>query len=164
MNGVQTTDTNFIDDSARPGSALSGTPRYLAMGLMHPDEVASDSRLTAAEKRELLASWASDARAVPSAPALRQLDNGAIVRIDDILRTLKSLDGKENSKQSLPDLFRLFPGPRIRFPSRLRSALRRSWSDDDDDDPPPCPAMIMRPMGGPWSGGESADPSLMLAA
>src|ERR1700712_4244331 len=107
MNGVQTTDTNFIDDSARPGSALLETPRYLSMGFMHPDEVASDRRLTAAEKRELLASWASDARAVPSAPALRQLDNGAIVRIDDILRTLKSLDEKDNSKQSLPDPFRL---------------------------------------------------------
>ncbi len=130
---------------------------------MHPNEVASDPQLTQAEKREVLASWASDVRAVPDAPALRQLDNGAVVRVDDILRALKSLNDGAGPEQTTFGPFRPFAGLRIRFPTRLKSALRRSWSDDDDD-PPPCPAMIGGPLGGPLSNGETADLDLALAA
>lgn len=164
MNGVRITDTSFFNDTSRPGSAPPESLPCHSTGFMNPDEVASDLRLTPAEKREVLASWASDVRAVLGAPALRQLDNGAVVRVDDILRALKSLDGGEASKRTAPNAFRPFASLRIRVPSRLKSALRRSWPDDDDDDPPPCPAMIVRPVGGPLSGGETADPGLALAA
>jgi hypothetical protein len=64
-----------------------------SFGLTHPDDVVEDDSLTSAEKRETLASWASDTRAVPDKPALRRLDNGAIVHIDDIMAALRTLDG-----------------------------------------------------------------------
>lgn len=92
MNGTQITGTSFFNDISRPELTPAENPRRPATGLMHPNKVASDLWLTQAEKREILASWASDVRAVPDAPALRQLDNGAVVRIDDVLRALKSLN------------------------------------------------------------------------
>lgn len=136
-------------------SFFNGAPSR-PTSLIHPDEVVGDPWLTPAQKREVLASWASDVRAVPDAPALRQLDNGAVVRISDVLQALRSLDEGERPG-------RLFTGRRIRFPSRPSPASRRSWPDDDDD-PPPCPAMIARPPAGPLSGGVAADPCLALAA
>jgi hypothetical protein len=60
--------------------------------LNRPHDVASDPKLTTAEKREVLASWISDARAVENAPALRRLDSGAVIEVDAILRVLVSLD------------------------------------------------------------------------
>lgn len=156
MNGTQTTESSFFNDISRPKLAPAESPRRPATGFMHPDEVVSDLRLTQAEKREILASWASDVHAVPDAPALRQLDNGAVVRIDDILRALKSVSDSEDSEQTTFD-----SSPRIRSPLWLRLPLRQGWPDDDD--PPPCPAMIVGPLGGPLSGGETADPGLALA-
>ena len=162
MNGRQTTGTSFFDDSSRPELPLAESPQRLATAFIHPDEVASDLRLTHAEKRELLASWAFDVRAVPDAPALRQLDNGAVVRIDDVLRALKSLNEGEASEHTAFGPFRSFVGLRIRLPLRLRLPPRRGWPDDDD--PLPCPVTIAGPFGSPLSGGETADPGLALAA
>ena len=71
------------------------TPKVDWRRWAYPHEVVSDPTMTTAEKRELLASWASDARAVPNLPALRQLDNGNLVTIDSLLRALKRLDGPE---------------------------------------------------------------------
>ena len=139
-----------MNGTLQPELARPAAPSRPAGGFIHPDEVLDSPWLTPAQKRGVLASWASDARAVPDAPALRQLDNGAVVRLGDILRALRSLDGGKGS------------GRRIRFPSRPNPASWR-WPDDDDD-PPPCPAMIARPPGGPSSGGAAADPCLALAA
>jgi len=60
----------------------------------HPRDVVADPTLTLAEKRALLASWASDASAIASCPALRA-PNGlkAPVHIDEILDALCALDG-----------------------------------------------------------------------
>ena len=52
----------------------------------------SDPKLTTAEKRAVLASWISDARAVENAPSLRRLDSGAVVEVDAILQALVLLD------------------------------------------------------------------------
>jgi len=155
MNRTHMTGTSFFSGTSRPEPARPGSPPRLT-GLVHPDEVVDDPWLTPTQKREVLASWASDVRAVPDAPALHQLDNGAVVRISEILQALRSLDKREGS--SWP-----FTGRRIRFPSRPNPASRQSWPDDDDD-PPPCPALIARPPGGPLSGGAAADPGLALAA
>jgi hypothetical protein len=76
---------------SQPGSpafAQAGTAAFYT----GPDDVASDPKLTTAEKREVLASWISDARAVENAPALRRLDSGAVIEVDAILRVLVSLD------------------------------------------------------------------------
>ena len=59
---------------------------------VHPEDVAGDPELTRADKRAILASWISDARAVENAPALRRLESGAVVEADAILQALGSLD------------------------------------------------------------------------
>lgn len=163
MNGEQATGANFFKDTLRSKTTASESFSRRAASFMHPREVVDDLWLTPAEKREVLASWASDAHAVPDAPALRQLVNGAVVRVDDVLRALASLDDRESAALTTSKPFRRPAGLSIRLPTWVRSALRRSWPDDDDD-PPPCPVMIARPRGGPLSGGGTADPGLALAA
>ena len=80
----------------------------------HPKDVVADPRLTISEKRAILASWASDASAIASCPALRG-PNGlkAPVTIDEILDALCTLDGGPRNP----------PGGK---PMRLRSTERRA--------------------------------------
>src|SRR5258706_8872734 len=60
----------------------------------HPRD---DDTLTTAEKRAILSSWASDASAVESMPALRQiLGSGHVVKFDEVIDALQELDGKAN--------------------------------------------------------------------
>jgi hypothetical protein len=103
--------------------------------------------MTVEEKRSLLASWASDARGVVDAPALRQLDNGAIVFIDDILDALKQLD--ESGGRPSPAGLRLSRRKRARSTrSGILIKLGVTGKDrrrDDDDDPPPCPVAARPP-------------------
>jgi hypothetical protein len=78
----------------------------------HPRDVVSDPGLTISEKRAILASWASDASAIASCPALRAPDGqNAPVTIDDILEALCALDGGPRNP----------PGGK---PMRLRSTER----------------------------------------
>jgi hypothetical protein len=58
----------------------------------HPCQVLADSDLTIAEKRAILASWASDACAVEVAPELREPSPGNTVKFDEIMDALRSLD------------------------------------------------------------------------
>jgi hypothetical protein len=61
----------------------------------HPSDVVSHPHLTLAEKRAILASWASDASAIASCPALRAPKGlKAPVSIDAILEALCELDGR----------------------------------------------------------------------
>jgi len=121
----------------------------------NPQEVLRDSSLSIAEKRNILSSWASDARTVPDTPALRRLDSGAVVNIRDILSALQTLDGFEYSKPR-----RLNP----KKPWRRRQSMGflgwlpsefRGRRTDDDDDPPPCPAVIAPLPGLPPFGAEA---------
>ena len=60
----------------------------------HPRDVVAHPDLTLAEKRAILASWASDASAIASCPALRAPAGlKAPVSIDTILEALCELDG-----------------------------------------------------------------------
>ena len=62
-----------------------------------PRDVVRDAILTTAEKRAILSSWASDAAAVESMPALRQiLGSGYVVKFDEVIDALQELDGKAN--------------------------------------------------------------------
>jgi hypothetical protein len=80
----------------------------------HPRDVVSDPGLSLAEKRAILASWASDASAIASCPALRAPEGlKAPVSIDEILEALCDLDGGPRPP----------PGGK---PMRLRSADRRA--------------------------------------
>jgi len=65
-----------------------------------PDDVLKDARLSTPEKRRLLASWASDANAIPHLPALRQLPDGSIVRVGEILDALKALGNAPDGDRS----------------------------------------------------------------
>lgn len=62
----------------------------------HPREVLGHPGLEPSEKRAILASWASDVRAVENEPALRQVECGAVVPLADILAALRALDGAES--------------------------------------------------------------------
>jgi hypothetical protein len=80
----------------------------------HPRDVVADPKLSLAEKRAILASWASDASAIASCPALRAPDGlEAPVHIDEILEALQALDGGPRNP----------PGGK---PMRLRSVERRA--------------------------------------
>lgn len=100
----------------------------------HPDEVVDDQGLTVAYKRSLLASWASDALAVENNPSLRQLASGAVVRVDDIMAALKSLDLDSLRKDALA-FHQPFARRRIKL-TRSQRTIRRT----DDDEPPPFAA------------------------
>lgn len=80
----------------------------------HPRDVVNHPELTLSEKRAILASWASDASAIASCPALRAPEGlKAPVAIDDILDALCALDGGPRHP----------PGGK---PMRLRSTERRA--------------------------------------
>ena len=80
----------------------------------HPRDVVADPTLSLSEKRAILASWASDASAIASCPALRAPDGlKAPVTIDEILEALCALDGDPRNP----------PGGK---PMRLRSTERRA--------------------------------------
>ncbi len=91
-----------LDSLLHPGTAFE-----------HPRDVVSHTGLTMAEKRAILASWASDASAITSCPSLRAPEGlQAAVTIDEILEALRALD----------DGPRHPPGGK---PMRLRSVDRR---------------------------------------
>lgn len=127
----------------KPGFCEMTTPSYpeslsfdLAGGERGYDASASGLRcvdMSIDEKRSLLASWASDARTVPNHPALRRLDDGRIVEIDDILDELKRVDGAQASMRSAGKVewYR---------PRRPLSPGRRASRDPDGPDDPTTPA------------------------
>jgi hypothetical protein len=81
----------------------------------HPRDVVADPKLSLAEKRAILASWASDASAIASCPELRAPDGlKEPLHIDEILEALQALDGSGPRNP---------PGGK---PMRLRSVERRA--------------------------------------
>ena len=72
-----------IDWLVTPGLALS-----------HPNEVLDHPELSQAERRAILASWASDARALEGARWMRCLDNGSVVTLAEVLDALRKLDAQ----------------------------------------------------------------------
>lgn len=63
-----------------------------AQAYQYPSQVLADTDFTIAEKRAILASWASDACAVEASPELREPSPGNTVKYDDIMEALRSLD------------------------------------------------------------------------
>ena len=105
MRPTTALDDNVFDLASllHPGTAFE-----------HPRDVLSHAGLTLAEKRAILASWASDASAIASCPSLRAPEGlKAPVTIDEILEALCALD--DGPRQP--------PGGK---PMRLRSAERRA--------------------------------------
>lgn len=65
-----------------------------ATAFEHPSQVVDDPDMTLAEKRAVLASWASDACAVEAVPALREPIPGKTVKFDEIMEALRRLDAQ----------------------------------------------------------------------
>ena len=85
---------------------------HAATAFDHPRDVVADPTLSVNEKRAILASWASDAAAVASNPALRErAGTRRAVTIDEILEALSMLDRKP-------------PGPPGGKPMRQKSTSR----------------------------------------
>ena len=90
----------------------------------HPSEVVNDPDLTLNEKRAILASWASDARAIEAVPTLRRLPGGKRpVLFDEVMDALRGLD--EQARGS-----RASPGRRL--PQRPRKVSRGSPDEGRD--------------------------------
>ena len=125
--------------SFSPSTRSSAAP-YGAAIYTHPSDVTSDPKLTTAEKKAVLASWISDARAVESAPSLRRLDSGAAVEVDAILRALVLLD--EQSPDRRENGIRLHPSGRSHsvISKWMKRVSPSKGSNDNDDDRPPAPA------------------------
>ena len=84
-------DSLDLDDLLHPAQAFS-----------HPADVVNDPDLTLNEKRAILASWASDACAIESVPALRcaPIKGGGPVAFDDVMDELRALDAREAETSS----------------------------------------------------------------
>jgi hypothetical protein len=84
MRPTTATNDNVLDFQAllHPGTVFE-----------HPNDVVMHPSLTLAEKRTNLGSWASDASAIASCPALRAPEGLKAVSIDAILEALCELDG-----------------------------------------------------------------------
>jgi hypothetical protein len=84
------------------GAALE---RWLrpAVGFEHPSDVLKDPFLTAADKRAVLASWASDASSVREEPTLRWLlGTPEPVPLADVREALSRLDAWEQKHPHEP--------------------------------------------------------------
>jgi hypothetical protein len=91
------------DDIKKFASAPAAEPFEPELGRLlqptrffrHPRDVVEDAALTTAEKRAILSSWASDACAIESTPAVRQIPgSGHVVWFDEVIDALQALDGK----------------------------------------------------------------------
>jgi hypothetical protein len=89
-----------MEETMRPTTALNDNVfdinALLHPGTVfdHPKDVVAHPNLSIGEKRAILASWASDASAIASCPALRAPTGlKAPVTIDEILEALCELDG-----------------------------------------------------------------------
>jgi hypothetical protein len=77
-----------------------------------PMDVVRDPDLTLNEKRAILSSWASDACAVESMPALRKTPTGQTAPFDEVIDALRSLDADAKAATFKPT-------------GRIKRALRR---------------------------------------
>ena len=90
-----------------------------ARGFAHPMDVVRDADLTLNEKRAILASWASDACAVEAAPELRFTTTGSLVKWDDIMDALRTLDREgDNCRKPLPHYKRVLAEKEAGLPGK----------------------------------------------
>ena len=134
-----------INPPAAQSASVEAWQALVAPGdvFRHPREVLAHPLLSKAEKRAILASWASDACALENAPGLRCLSGCRVepVPVDSVLAALAELD-RDAPRGSGPRPPRR-PSPRRRSRPAWTIGWRPGRRNDDDDDPPPCPATIM---------------------
>lgn len=136
---TEMTQTTSFPESGRP-DARHIRPRSI---WRRPDEVLEDAKMSRDEKRALLASWASDAHAVPGLPSMRRLEDGYLIEIDEILECLKRLDASDNPEPLKHPM--LWPVPPQHWSREQRRVTRHRRRGDDGDDEPPCPVLPATP-------------------
>ncbi|WP_232627711.1 hypothetical protein [Methylobacterium sp. Leaf118] len=145
MMETHLTHSGPMNPPAGPPASFEAWQALVAPGdvFRHPREVLAHPLLSPAEKRAILASWASDASALDSAPGLRCLAGcrAEPVSVDVVLGVLAELDGSAAREARPAQPVRATPRRPRRLPFPHRHVPRRRR--DDDDDPPPCPAMAM---------------------
>ena len=91
----------MVDQAKKPKASFEAASdgKFDLDALLHPArafaqpmDVVRDPDLTLNEKRAILASWAPDACALEAAPDLRVTTSGRVVRWDDIMDALRTLD------------------------------------------------------------------------
>ena len=92
-----------------------------------PADVATDELLTIEERRAILSSWASDACAVESHPALRKPPDASVpVTFDEIMDALTELDRRKKTSNTAPGAWwprqGASPAPAVSNRSRSRTA------------------------------------------
>jgi hypothetical protein len=93
MSREQLSKKKAVDSEIRVDGKLDlDALLHPARAFAHPMDVVRDPDLTLNEKRAILASWASDACSVEAAPELRFTTTGSLVRWDDIMDALRTLD------------------------------------------------------------------------
>jgi hypothetical protein len=96
-------------------SAVDALEAFVAPGdvFRHPRAVLTYPSLSPAEKRAILASWASDARAVESCPTLRCLPGcrAEPVPLHEVLAALQALDGDAPAQPACEAPTRCSPPP-----------------------------------------------------
>jgi hypothetical protein len=104
-----------------------------ANAFAHPMDVVRDEDLTLNEKRAILASWASDTCAIEAAPDLRVNSSRSVVRWDDIMDALRTLDKEtENYAKPLPHYKRVL----ARRDAGLLGMRRSRGRNRNDQDAP----------------------------
>jgi hypothetical protein len=107
------------DDDGR--SVLHPAARF-----SHPADVLKDPTLTNGQKRTILSAWASDAWAIPSAPAWRKPPGARrAVAIDDILSALGRLDEPPSPRPGGATMPVPLPPSRQMWRARLARMTRR---------------------------------------
>lgn len=96
--------------------------------LVHPDQVLDHPAMGVEEKRATLSSWASDLHAVENAPALRRLDSGAVVPVDDILAALAALSADQPAGDTAPAWAASERRQRPSYPAWRKSPVRTRGS------------------------------------
>lgn len=124
-------------------------PAMPADKLRAPHEVLRHPAMSVDAKRALLASWASDRYAVMNCPALRRLENGALVSVADILCALNALDQDNTAPAEAPPAMLISLDEKRRHWAKRKAAAFRRPAPGDDDDPPPTPAASAFPVSYP---------------
>ena len=138
-------DSGPMNPADAPAASFEAWQALVAPGdvFRHPREVLAHPLLSRADKRAILASWASDACALENAPAMRCLTGcrAEPVPVDAVLAALGTLDRGPSPAPAPPPIRRAS----ARRPRRLASLYRFPCPGrrNDDDDPPPCPAAVM---------------------
>lgn len=95
-----------------------------------PDDVLGDNKLSVAEKRVILSSWASDMYAVASNPTLREVPGlPRSLRLEEILDALRKLDEDDGPPPRGGMAMRVWRPTSVSAVSRIRLENRRrpSW-------------------------------------